>query len=63
MNLYPNDYCCIVTNHESWHCSYCESDHTRLYVSNLDKRTYCEICVPEDIKDLSVDINQNRELI
>ena len=61
--LYPNDYCCIVTKYESWYCNYCGKNHKRLYVNNLDKSSYCDNCVPEDIKNKSVDINQNREII
>lgn len=62
--LYPSDYCCIVTIHPNiWFCKNCKVGHNRLYVSNVIKEKYCPNCVPKDIEEKAIDINECREVI
>jgi uncharacterized protein YeaO (DUF488 family) len=53
------DYKCIVAQPENWYCKKCEKAHNRLYLNIYDNERYCPDCVPQDVKDMSIEVNQN----
>ena len=57
------EYKCIVSQPGTWFCKKCGKAHDRLYINIYDKNHYCPDCVPQDIKDQSVDVNQNQDRI
>ena len=57
------DYKCLVAQPNNWYCKKCEKAHDRLYINIYDKERYCEHCVPPDIMERSVDVNQSQKII
>lgn len=55
-------YKCIVSK-DTWYCNKCGKKHDRLYINVYDSNHYCPDCVPQDVKDQSVDVNQNQIVI
>lgn len=47
---------------KQWYCKECKKVHDILYFVSKNK-SYCEDCVPIDIKEKSVLVNQNRKRI
>lgn len=54
-------YCIINDSHPAWFCSKCSISHHLLYMKG--KERYCPECVPYEIKDKAIFMNQNREII
>ncbi len=48
-------------SHPAWYCPKCKIPHNLLYKDG--RLSYCDNCVPEEIKDKAILINQNREVI
>lgn len=48
-------------SHPAWYCLNCKVSHNILYKDG--KESYCEKCVPEEIKEKAILVNQNREII
>jgi len=46
----------------AWYCSNCNFAHNDLYV-DVDDKKYCPQCVPSEVKEKAIGINQNRESI
>lgn len=51
----------IIPVKPAWYCKKCEDSHRILYLDG--DIYYCEKCVPPQIKDQAVYMNQNREPI
>lgn len=59
---YPFQYCCIITSQlNTWYCKTCKKAHNKLYVNNKNEIKYCPTCVPDTIKNKSVNIDHNNK--
>lgn len=59
-----NDYECIVTSHSNiWFCKNCRKAHGALYCDNTTGEHYCESCVPDDVKQKTIKVNENGDVL
>lgn len=62
--MHKHDYECIITSHKDiWFCKTCRKAHGALYCDNVNKKHYCESCVPDDIKLKVINVNENGDVL
>lgn len=59
--MIENNVCIISRHHYQFWCKTCKYASNKVYKANGE--SYCDKCVPKNIKNKCVLMNQNREII